>query len=257
LSFATPNLVSATAAPKESHQAAKVRRARENPSLEAKRRENMVIAARLRGTAGAAAKGGSQEFVVATYHMPCVYWAPKVMTIHTSLLFQFVSDFAKGHPHVVAGDFNFSPSDSLYAFVRTSFMDRKDPAFPEPFDNTDVWDVSMPYGGYRSAYHEADGIEPEFTNYAKVKDEPEFIDTLDYLFFHAPGGYAMKVVDTLKLPALKSVQGPLPTVHEPSDHIMIAATFDLKDSASTAGSSSSSFSTTAVDGDVAGGNLAK
>jgi len=34
----------------------------------------------------------------------------------------------------------------------------------------------------RSAYAVKNGSEPNFTNFAQIKDDPQFIDTLDYIF---------------------------------------------------------------------------
>lgn len=69
------------------------------------------------------------------------------------------------------------------------------------------------------AYREHDGMEPEFTNYAQIRDEP-FSGTLDYIFV-SPG---WKVLETHSLPAFSAMSRPLPAGKEPSDHLFIAAT---------------------------------
>lgn len=76
----------------------------------------------------------------------------------------------------------------------------------------------------KSAYLTALGKEPDFTNYAKVKDEPEFIDTLDYIFYS--DRLAVKEVDAL--PHRNDVVGPFPNDNEPSDHIAISASFTIE-----------------------------
>jgi 2',5'-phosphodiesterase len=43
------------------------------------------------------------------------------------------------------------------------------------------WDTSVGYP-MRSAYAVKNGSEPNFTNFAQIKDDPQFIDTLDYIF---------------------------------------------------------------------------
>lgn len=90
--------------------------------------------------------------------------------------------------------------------------------------DNDSWKpaLQVPFG---SAYKEKNGVEPNFTNYAKVKDDPEFIDTLDYIFY-APKD-AWQVDDVLPLPDRSEVAGPLPNENEPSDHILISATMTL------------------------------
>ena len=51
-----------------------------------------------------------------------------------------------------------------------------------------------------------------------------FIETLDYLFFQG----AMTVKDVVPLPHRDDVVGPFPNADEPSDHILIGATFTLQ-----------------------------
>ena len=75
----------------------------------------------------------------------------------------------------------------------------------------------------RSAYQVCNGKEPDFTNYAKVKDEPAFIDTLDYIFVSDQ----WKVTGVQPTPMRNEVQGPLPNDDEPSDHILITAELTL------------------------------
>lgn len=74
-----------------------------------------------------------------------------------------------------------------------------------------------------SAYVTATGREPDFTNYAKVQNEPVFIETLDYLF-HSKG---WRVDSVLPLPHRDAVAGPLPNESEPSDHILVSAKMTL------------------------------
>jgi 2',5'-phosphodiesterase len=86
----------------------------------------------------------------------------------------------------------------------------------------DDWvpDVQPPL---RSAYAVKNGAEPDFTNYAKVKDSPTFIATLDYIF-HSP---EWTVESVRNLPHRDNVAGPLPNADEPSDHLVISAELSL------------------------------
>ena len=76
----------------------------------------------------------------------------------------------------------------------------------------------------QSAYVVATGSEPDFTNYAKVQNDPVFIETLDYIF-HSSG---WNVDSVQALPHRDTVPGPLPNKDEPSDHILISAKMSLK-----------------------------
>ena len=74
-----------------------------------------------------------------------------------------------------------------------------------------------------SAYKSFVGEEPNFTNYAQVRGETPFIDTLDYIF--CSDGFKVNGVE--KLPHRDMVAGPLPNEEEPSDHILISAEMEL------------------------------
>lgn len=80
--------------------------------------------------------------------------------------------------------------------------------------------LSEPLG---SAYVTCTGSEPDFTNNAQIQDQEPFVDTLDYLF-HSP---QWEVTEVTELPHRSTVSGPLPNGEEPSDHILLSATFVL------------------------------
>lgn len=91
-----------------------------------------------------------------------------------------------------------------------------DPA--RPINETDdQW--SLKVNPLRSAYKEWHGHEPAFTNWAQVKQEVPFKDTLDYIFISPQ----WTVLGTAPLPNEATNSGPLPTEHEPSDHLLISA----------------------------------
>ncbi len=77
----------------------------------------------------------------------------------------------------------------------------------------------------KSAYAQAEGKEPDFTNFAQVTENPVLIDTLDYLFFSEGG---LQVEEVLTLPQRDQVVGPLPNDNEPSDHLLTAACFSFR-----------------------------
>lgn len=159
----------------------------------------------------------SSSFVVGTYHMPCMFQYPAVMMIHCALSAQHIQRYAGGLPYVFTGDFNIKPKDPMYRLLTQGTIDAEEPARPinEPGDQWSPLVQPM-----RSAYVEKNGNEPPFTNWAKVKDDPPFIDTLDYLFLSPEWRVAA-------VEPLPEVQGPFPTESEPSDHLLISATLEL------------------------------
>merc|ERR1712127_847594 len=89
------------------------------------------------------------------------------------------------------------------------------------------------------ALDDESGSEPEFTNYAHIKDDTDpFIGTLDYIFLsqkertsNGKGGDGMgelwKVHGVQKLPCKGDSGGPFPNENEPSDHYLISADLEL------------------------------
>lgn len=187
----------------------------EHPIAHAKRRMNQIIFLRLRH------KETEEKLAVGTYHMPCVYYAPQVMTIHTAMLIQGIQELAKNDPFVLTGDFNIRPTQPQYQLITTGSMDRTDPAYP-PIISGDRWrpELEIPL---RSAYREALGQEPEFTNYAQTRKKPPFQETLDYIWLSPQ----WQVLSTLPLPSRNDVTSSFPNAEEPSDHMLLAAQLQL------------------------------
>ncbi len=199
------------------NETAKDRKRNRSPWLQARDRKNVLIFARLRARATGA------SLCVGTYHMPCAFRTPPIMLIHSALAVATFQRLAKGTPGVLAGDFNIKPHDSAYRMITTGAMSPMHPDFPPDAPDGSPADKWFPrkFKPMRSAYAAVNGKEPEFTNYARTGDAPEFIETLDYLFCTD----GVDVVDVLPLPKRKDVKGPFPVKNEPSDHIMIGATF--------------------------------
>lgn len=184
----------------------------------AERRFNVLVSAKLEEV------DSKRTFAVSTYHMPCAFYAPMVMTIHCDLAARHVQKFADGVPYLFAGDFNIKPSDACYKFMTTGAINDNDPFFPTPKSGFD-WKPQS--DSMDSAYHLKNGNEPDFTNYAKVGEKEPFIDTLDYIFL-SKGKW--NVVDLEDVPTRHDVGGPLPNLDrgEPSDHVLIAASLELQ-----------------------------
>jgi 2',5'-phosphodiesterase len=181
-------------------------------------RFNILITAKLED------KKTGRSFAIGNYHMPCVYYAPKVMTIHTDLAARHVQRLAgPSMPYVLAGDWNIKPDGSSYRLLTTGQMDVGDPEWPEPKHGM-RWEPSAK--PMRSAYGASDHGEPEFTNYARVKEQEPFIGTLDYIFLSPH----WRVVGVKPLPPIAEAGGPFPNLDrgESSDHILIAADLVLE-----------------------------
>jgi 2',5'-phosphodiesterase len=189
---------------------------------DARDRRNMLVFARLRSKANGA------RVCVGTYHMPCAFYSPPQMQIHSALVVSRFQDICASDPGVLAGDFNIKPHDSSYKMITTGKMDPGHRDFPK---RASVPDGSPPEQWMpklrhpmKSAYKEVLGDEPDFTNYAQTETGPPFIETLDYIFCTED----VDVVDVVRLPHRKAVaKGPYPTPTEPSDHCLIGCTLRL------------------------------
>lgn len=185
----------------------------------ARGRLNRFIFARLRSRTNGA------KICVGTYHMPCMYWSPPVMLIHSALVIRSFQKLCGTDDGVLAGDFNTKPSDSSYELITKGKVDFKHNDFPSKCPDgspPEQW-FPMPLAPMKSAYHQVLGIEPEFTHFTKGEGRPSFMEPLDYLFCTE----GVDVVDVMRLPHRDSMQSAIPDAIEPSDHVMIGATVRL------------------------------
>ena len=74
--------------------------------------------------------------------------------------------------------------------------------------------------------------EPDFTNYARIKEDEPFIGTLDYIFLNKDkAGGVLEDWDVVKVDPVvhrNDMAGPLPNEEEPSDHVAIGADLILR-----------------------------
>jgi endonuclease/exonuclease/phosphatase family metal-dependent hydrolase len=215
----------------------------------AKNRVNTMVCLRLRHKDVDESAG--LDFLVATYHMPCQFWEPATMTIHTAICLQSLQQLAENrYPHILAGDFNFKPHSPQYALTTTGAfgpmvedpsdpeVDGKASAPPGPLYPNDPFKFTLPRGPYKSAYREALGSEPRFTNYAMTGNQTKpFCDTLDYIFYRDGEKFKKRTArlqaksaldltetcDAITGRGLKS----LPSDTEYSDHLLLAAELEL------------------------------
>ncbi|HMP74315.1 MAG TPA: endonuclease/exonuclease/phosphatase family protein [Kiritimatiellia bacterium] len=183
----------------------------EHPQTFARRRYNQHIFVRLRD------RQTLESFCVGNYHMPCLFFVAQVMTIHLGMLMQRMCVLANADPLIVTGDFNIRPRTPHYDFLVSGHLPADAPEYPALLPG-DPWRPDLPHG-FASAYAQALGEEPAFTNYSMIKDHDPFCDTLDYIWLSRE----WSTVSVRPLPTLDQVGSPLPNAHYPSDHLLLAA----------------------------------
>ena len=179
-------------------------------------RFNILVTATLRD------KSTGQAFCIGNYHMPCAYYAPMVMSIHSEMAARHVQDIAasKNLPFILAGDWNITPDSAPYKLMTMGVLDKDDPSYPTPKHDME-WSPSIE--AMRSAYAVSGHGEPDFTNYARIKENDPFIDTLDYIFLSKE----WKVTGVKQISHRSESGGPFPNQEEPSDHVLISADLEL------------------------------
>ena len=144
--------------------------------------------------------------------------------IYIALSAQHIQRVAGQDPYVFCGDFNIKPESNMYRLLTNGTIEDDCIDVPRK-DEDDLSEWEFKVKPLRSAYMVKRGMEPSFTNYAQTKfDAQPFIDCLDYIFL-SDEWVVNAVQDT---PAWEDVNGPLPTLTEPSDHILISADLDIK-----------------------------
>lgn len=157
----------------------------------------------------------NKQTVIGTYHMPCVFWDPHIMTIHTIEVVKQFQNYSKDIPAVLAGDFNFMPTSYQYKCI-TDKVDISHKEYPPDAKKwkSDIIQMS-------SAYKNLLGEEPKYTNYAQTSNMNKiFSETLDYIFYFN----GLTPVEVSPIPELP-MNGSFPNEDEPSDHILLSATF--------------------------------
>ncbi|CAF1463305.1 unnamed protein product [Adineta steineri] len=161
----------------------------------------------------------NKSLYIGTYNMPCLYKEPDVMIIHSSIVKDLMFELSDGQDFILAGDFNIRPQDACYqALTKKDYSDIDLP-------QSNIYEISYKRNAaqiLKSAYREKNGIEPVYTNFAHSPQSPNFCETLDYIFFNGH----LSVTNVLELPDHPTGKS-YPDETHPSDHLMIAATFQL------------------------------
>jgi endonuclease/exonuclease/phosphatase family metal-dependent hydrolase len=124
------------------------------------------------------------------------------------------------------GDFNFKPTDSMYELYTKGTLDKDHPDNPAQYELCDLnyyeSNTDLSVSCVKSAYVEAHGSEPPYTNNAQVRDNPRFVECLDYIFMSKD--WTVKFAS--KIEKLED-EKPFPDEKNPSDHVPISITCQL------------------------------
>jgi mRNA deadenylase 3'-5' endonuclease subunit Ccr4 len=164
-----------------------------DPLIYVSKRQNLLILCKLKH------EDTNTIVNVATYHMPCAFWAPKVMDIHLHQAIKLAQEFDDcDYRLVFAGDFNILPTSTQYQNVLSG--------------NEILYPMESAYTNHKPTYHSYTSIGNKY-----------FTDTLDYIFYNGN----LKVMHTGYLPTMQPNSDPLPNKDEPSDHLLLYADFEL------------------------------
>jgi endonuclease/exonuclease/phosphatase family metal-dependent hydrolase len=161
------------------------------------------------------------KFYVFVYHMPSAFRDPSLMHIHAAMLLKIVKSYSNDKPHILLGDFNTKPGDSVYRAITEggNFADMFEKSTSHITPNLDIFSHKL-----RSAYMTYLESEPAFTNSSHVKGSNRFLECIDYIFISSE----WDVVGVLSTPGIPDSQS-YTNKNEPSDHVPIGASLILND----------------------------
>jgi mRNA deadenylase 3'-5' endonuclease subunit Ccr4 len=177
------------------------------------RRANTIIMTKLTD------KTTNNKAVLATYHMPCAYWAPKVLTIHTVEMLKLCQRYAGDLPLIIASDCNFKPDSYQYNIVTTGSIDGSHPEHPDTSAlGMTGWNTKIK--PMNSAYKSVVGKEPPLTTqtYSKMTN-CLFKATLDYIFYTNIKPISTEIILDVTDETI------YPNEEEPSDHLSLYVSF--------------------------------
>jgi endonuclease/exonuclease/phosphatase family metal-dependent hydrolase len=149
-----------------------------------------------------------------------------MMNIHASLLLQHSQGWAKDDPLVLAGDFNFYPTNTTYQLVLEGEIPENDPQRPVPSPKV-KGNPSGRFRPMRSAYKEAGG-EPEFTSLSwSTTTDSVNLEIMDYIFISKEWGVRQVLRGEKSADFLARGVRAIPCANEPSDHMLVSATLQL------------------------------
>ena len=90
------------------------------------------------------------------------------MSLHSALAVRRSQALSSGSPFVLAGDWNITPDSPTYSMMTTGVLPEGDETYPVKEGVEWSPDIGE---GVDSAYAIKNGNEPEWTNWARVKEE--------------------------------------------------------------------------------------
>lgn len=139
---------------------------------------------------------------IVAYHMPCVFWNPDVMYLHTDALHNFVEEHSMykdvNTPTIIATDLNSVPTDGSY--------------------------INMIENGYTNVYFHYNKEHPKYTCKGAHNNNAVFEAAIDHTFIMSSSDETIlsEVMDAKKIEPSDSFI--LPDEDEPSDHLPIIVT---------------------------------
>jgi mRNA deadenylase 3'-5' endonuclease subunit Ccr4 len=151
-------------------------------------------------------KNTNKRFVVSTYHMPCTFWWPGVMTLHVDTLLKQIDILKQDLPCILLGDFNAKQYTPVYNYITQCIMDESYYPLPnwEKSDNLQLTDARI-----------AVNYPLIPTTKCKNKNGDLFCEILDYIF-------VSKEFEVTKFDQ-KQTNEIMPNLKEGSDHLPIHA----------------------------------
>lgn len=179
---------------------------------EAKRRFNTVVMLNLEH------KDCDQAFWVATYHMPCAWYNPAVMTLHTHTLLKYVYRTATSEPVILAGDWNSKTDSESYRLITRGGSNSLEHV---------SWSLGFFQKSMFSAHQDVHGSEPEHTCYTSTSysKDGDFKDTIDYIFYYPGDDHQLDALDGVDY--TEAPDELCPNLENPSDHLKLYFTFGI------------------------------
>lgn len=126
------------------------------------------------------------QFCVTNYHMPCKFKDNEFMQLHVRMLCLAATRLSKGTPVILCGDLNLTPQSPAFRLLKQSLQN-----FTHPTRTMTCWSKNTQNG--------------------------ELKDQLDYILYNEQD---WECVSNRGFD-YEGMQGPLPTVQEPSDHLPV------------------------------------
>lgn len=193
------------------------------------------------------------KFWIHTYHLPCLFTCPPLMTIHACLFLQHVQSLSASDPYIICMDSNFTPDKAQYQLYTTGSITENEcseakSALPPARDR-----FRCKVAPVVSSHVAITGTEPSvtcstFTKWDKNEEPGSFQGCIDYIFCNANSCPELKVVSVEPVAELTAEQF-LPSLIHPSDHLSLAACFEIS-SQQSATTTASSTPTTRLDSSI-------